>query len=75
MIVETKTSKNPKKSLAEIKVKSKKETEYFRYGDKVSSLGKIGLMSDGKVFLRNLSSGECEYISLQQKKKSKNTSL
>mgnify|MGYP005646277025 CR=1 FL=1 len=63
--------KNPKKSLAEIKVKSKKTPEYFRYGEKVSSFGKIGLMSGEKVFLRNFSNGKCEFISLQQRRKSK----
>lgn len=63
--------KNPNKSLAEIKVKSKKETEYFRYGEKIASFGKIGLMSDGKVFLRNFSNGKCEYLAIQEKRRSK----
>ncbi len=63
--------KNPKKSLAEVKVKSKKETEYFRYGEKISSFGKIGLMTDRKVFLRNFSTGQCEYITIQEKRRTK----
>ena len=40
---------------------------------KNSSFGKIGLMEVGKVYLRNFSNGECEYISLQEKKEIEKT--
>ena len=63
--------KNPKKSLAEVKLKRKKETQFFRYGEKIAGLGKVGLMRNKKLFIRNFSNGNCEFIAIKESRKTK----
>ena len=63
--------KNPKKSLAEVKLKRKKEVQFLRYGQKIPGVGKVGLMKNKKLFIRNFSNGNCEYVATKEKRKSK----
>lgn len=50
------------KSLASIKVRSRPALINYRQGDKIESLAEVKKIDRLKVILRNLNTGECEYI-------------
>lgn len=48
------------KSLASVQVRS--STEHFRTGEKIQSLAKVDKIEPHKLIIKNLQSGECEYL-------------
>lgn len=57
------------KSIAAVQVRGNKGVMSLREGEKVKSLAEIGRINPSKVILKNLKSGECEYISNVRKGK------
>ena len=50
------------KSLASVQVRNSNETTGLREGDSIPSLAKIDKIQDHRIILKNLGTGQCEYI-------------
>jgi len=67
-LVNTTVLQDSVKSIASVQVRSSKELENVRVGDKLASKVEIGFIDRMKVIFKNLSTGECEYIVNQDPK-------
>ena len=66
---------NNSKSIIAVTVNRKDEIQYFREGETIPNLATISKIINDRVILKNLSSGECEYIQAVDKSKSKSKSF
>lgn len=60
------------KSVASVQVRGQKEILDIREGQKINNMAEIGKIDRQKVIFKNLSSGACEFIQLEDEKGSKN---
>lgn len=67
-LVNTTVLQDSVKSIASVQVRSSKELENVRVGDKLASKVEIGFIDRMKIIFKNLSTGECEYIVNQDPK-------
>jgi type II secretory pathway component PulC len=61
-LVNTTVLQDSVKSIASVQVRSSKELENLRVGDKIATNAEIGFIDRMKVIFKNLKTGECEYI-------------
>ena len=61
-LINTTVLQDSVKSIASVQVRSSKELENLRVGDKITSNAEIGFIDRMKVIFKNLKTGECEYI-------------
>lgn len=59
------------KSVASVQMRGKKALDYLREGEKVGNLAQIGSIVDKRLILKNLNSGQCEYIAAKEKREKK----
>ncbi len=59
------------KSIASVQVRSNRKKTILRENDKIQTLAEIGRINPEKIIIKNLSSGNCEYIQSKKKRTKK----
>jgi type II secretion system protein C len=67
-LVSTVVLQDSVKSVASVQVRGNKGLQYLREGEKVNNIAEIGAIVEKKVILKNLNSGECEYVAAKEKR-------
>lgn len=67
-LVSTVVLQDSVKSVASVQVRGNKSLQYLREGEKVNNIAEIGSIDDKRVVLKNLNSGECEYVAAKEKR-------
>ncbi|MCO4792335.1 MAG: hypothetical protein KC493_01390 [Bacteriovoracaceae bacterium] len=61
-LVNTTVLQDSVKSIASVQIRSSKDLENVRVGDKLKTMAEVGYIDRMKLIFKNLKTGECEYI-------------